>query len=468
MFVSTNQYVLPKTAEGKVFFTLFRSRRTPVVKSYSADFTKKSGADMSLATYYTQNVGSLEELDAYLKKLTPFDCIVIGITKEISGTSRTKDQILEGKTGIYRGKEHLKFFADRYPDNALRKEYSLFFIDIDAPKIPQAHFRMNTPQEVRNSLITLIPPLEWIGLLFITSSSTGIYHTQTMQELSKEPSWHVYFFVANHCEATNASLKELIKRRAWRNDINLAYVVEDGVGVRDKYYVDLAVFSAERIIIESSPILAPELAKREIESTFFEGGILDMATIDYSNEPSYEEVMNERKKELRPERVFVPSPAKVLMNKKEFTTEIETKTILISSAEEEKIIEIYRYLKSSDKPDYKDFLTRCNGQVVRTILTFLGYDIGTDCKFRIRQERTPSASIRDDGWIKDFGGDFSGNIISFLQKIFNLSFVTSWRYLQNCFGMKLSIAGEALMVLPDPSGFERSLQNNKTYNIKDI
>lgn len=460
MIDTTNQYTLSQTSEDKVFFTLFKSVNTPIVKSYTADFTKKSGADISLAKYYTQNVASLEALDAYLKKLTPYDCIVMGMTKEIVGISRSRSQIEKGKTGIYRGKEHIKLFADRYPDNASKREYSLFFIDVDAPKIPLSHFRMDTAQEVRESLIALIPPLEQVGMLIRPSSSAGIYHTQTMQELSKDPSWHVYFLVANHFEETNAALKELIKRRAWRDDINLAYVVEDGVGVRDKYYVDLAVFSAERIIIESSPILVPELAKRDIESTLFEGGILNLATIDYSNEPTYAEVMNKRKSELQPERVFVPSPAKALMNTTKLIPTTETKTIWISSSIEESIVGIYEYLKSSDKPDYKEFLNRCNGQVVTTILTFLGYDIGADYKFRIRKERTPSASIASNGWIKDFGGDFSGNIIAFLQEIFNLSFVTSWRYLQNCFGKKLSVAGEAYMLLPDPSEFERSLQIN--------
>ena len=52
------------------------------------------------------------------------------------------------------------------------------------------------------------------------------------------------------------------------------------------------------------------------------------------------------------------------------------------------------------------------------ILTGLGYAVGRDWKFALREEeRTPSASIRQDGFIKDFGSDWSGDIVALLHEV---------------------------------------------------
>ncbi len=49
------------------------------------------------------------------------------------------------------------------------------------------------------------------------------------------------------------------------------------------------------------------------------------------------------------------------------------------------------------------------------ILTGLGYEVGRDWKFALREdERTPSTSIRQDGLITDFGDDWSGDIVALL------------------------------------------------------
>ncbi len=56
------------------------------------------------------------------------------------------------------------------------------------------------------------------------------------------------------------------------------------------------------------------------------------------------------------------------------------------------------------------------------ILTGLGYQIGRDCKFALREdERTPSTSIRQDGLITDFGDDWSGDVVALLHEKRDLS-----------------------------------------------
>ncbi len=56
------------------------------------------------------------------------------------------------------------------------------------------------------------------------------------------------------------------------------------------------------------------------------------------------------------------------------------------------------------------------------ILTGLGYEVGRDWKFSLREdERTPSTSIRKDGLITDFGDDWSGDIVALLYEKRGLS-----------------------------------------------
>ena len=58
---------------------------------------------------------------------------------------------------------------------------------------------------------------------------------------------------------------------------------------------------------------------------------------------------------------------------------------------------------------------------VAEILSFLGYEIDKNYKFKLREENTPSASISKEGLIHDFGTGFSGDIVSVLHEYKNIS-----------------------------------------------
>ena len=66
----------------------------------------------------------------------------------------------------------------------------------------------------------------------------------------------------------------------------------------------------------------------------------------------------------------------------------------------------------------KDSIDR---ETVTHILIGLGYEVGRDWKFTLREERTPSTSIRQDGLIRDFGDDWSGDIVALLHEKRSLS-----------------------------------------------
>ena len=79
-----------------------------------------------------------------------------------------------------------------------------------------------------------------------------------------------------------------------------------------------------------------------------------------------------------------------------------------------------------------------DGTVVATIVQHVGYELFRGNKFKLREEeRSPSVSIRQDGYIKDFGGDFSGDLIDLLQEYHGMSFVEAVEYIAICLGVEL-------------------------------
>jgi len=72
---------------------------------------------------------------------------------------------------------------------------------------------------------------------------------------------------------------------------------------------------------------------------------------------------------------------------------------------------------------------------VANILSHMGYKIYHGYKFKLRaDENTPSASIRLDGRVKDFGGDFSGDLIELLRVYHEMSFEEAVEYIAICMG----------------------------------
>lgn len=78
-----------------------------------------------------------------------------------------------------------------------------------------------------------------------------------------------------------------------------------------------------------------------------------------------------------------------------------------------------------------------DASTVTVILSFMGYKLYRGNKFSLREEKTPSASIRADGHIKDFGGDFSGDLIALLREYHNMSFEEAVGYIATCLGVTI-------------------------------
>jgi DNA primase len=91
------------------------------------------------------------------------------------------------------------------------------------------------------------------------------------------------------------------------------------------------------------------------------------------------------------------------------------------------------------KKKLEEIKTALNGAATIYILQHCGYEFYRGNKFKLRpEERSPSASVRsNDGYIKDFGGDFSGDLIDLLREYHNMSFEEAVQYVAICLGVTL-------------------------------
>lgn len=81
----------------------------------------------------------------------------------------------------------------------------------------------------------------------------------------------------------------------------------------------------------------------------------------------------------------------------------------------------YKILRQELKANY----TQIN---VAEMLSFIGYEVNRDFKFKLRDEKTPSASISKNGMIRDFGSGFSGDIVSLLHEYKNIPLANATIY----------------------------------------
>ena len=80
--------------------------------------------------------------------------------------------------------------------------------------------------------------------------------------------------------------------------------------------------------------------------------------------------------------------------------------------------------------------TQIDREKVKAILEHLGYEVDRNYKFRLREERTPSASIRRDGYIKDFGTGWGGDIVALLHEHHGIDLKEATEWVATCLGIK--------------------------------
>ncbi len=93
-----------------------------------------------------------------------------------------------------------------------------------------------------------------------------------------------------------------------------------------------------------------------------------------------------------------------------------------------------------------------DNESVCDILIGLGFEAKPRKNFRIRHdERTASASIKANGYIRDYGGDFAGDIIDFLKEFADVSFFGALEYLESYFNINTTDFKREITIKPQTS-----------------
>lgn len=470
--------IIQRTAYDQFFFTEFVSKSKPVVKEFKANGAKEFDPRLGTCKYKRMVVTNFEELDAYMHKANYLTTMTLGLTYKFNGISETAEAYRQKKCDTYRGQECVKFYNDINPleDN----KYSILFLDIDFDKNQPNHFKCSSPEYVRQLLIKLLPILGFIGMLIRPSSSSHVYNSLTGEYREQGQSWHIFIFVANHTKQTNDNLKELLLRRSWRDDVNLATVKVDKNGIlKNQTLLDMSVLASERLIAIAKPICQYPYCKQVVPSTIFKGEILNLSKVNPNSEEDYRPRLESKKRELLQlldfSEFFDSSAIKatkattkgfnqiISSNTNIVIPNVHDKSIPIDEDTQTRILEIYKVFHKKIQPKYQDIKKHLSDKVIVAFLTFLGFEIDWNKKFKIREERTPSSSVNYNGWIRDFGGTFSGNILNFLMELYKLDFKEAWSYFKACFGVKVNLKPKTKEVLPNPKNFEANLTLSSNY-----
>lgn len=167
-----------------------------------------------------------------IKQLTKYQVLILGIPKNglISGNIvSSKNNMIAN--AIARTKEYIRWNPSGI---------SFMLIDIDFGSIPD--FVLNTSQEVLDFLISLDPELIHCAILILPSSSQKFNH--------EKKGWHVYIKCSNVNDVTVKVYSETLQSICWNKGLGTIKFSKTG-SMLVRQVFDMAVFSPERLIVES-------------------------------------------------------------------------------------------------------------------------------------------------------------------------------------------------------------------------
>lgn len=455
--------IIPQKENDQIMVTVIRSNMNKLGKEYDILGHKKANGNLSSGVYNVYYFKNLLALEDFLKTLTLWDVVVLGVPKYMYGNVSTIKSISSGKIGtniIARSSKDIQYINDIYSFVDYPNYYSLIAFDYDVQDcFTNEKFLFGSQDELRNFLIMLLPFLEVVGMLIRPSSSANIVADLTDTRLKPYNGYHIYITGANSTKANVEKLVEYFKRSSWVKGYGM--IVENGAGITDRYAFDMSVNKAERMWFETPAELICNHSRIEEDAQYFEGGILNLDAINYDHLPDYRVIMDAQKQALRNEHAVENTSSTNSKIKSISNIDINqpiTGKIIVNNDVYTSIINVQKYLQQSIKPDVKEFHKLLSQDLVKTLLEYLGIKVDYNFKFKVRTERTASCSIRHDGYLKDFGSEnISGFLVNFLIKIYNFKFLETFNYLKTCFGIRHEITANTAK-LPNPSGFLKSIE----------
>ena len=223
---------------------------SPLGKKYPKNNSYQPGV-LYNGTFIVYLISSMQVLFNLIRQLTKYQVVILGIPKNglISGNIvSSKNNMIAN--AIARTKEYIRW----------NPSVSFILIDIDFGSIPD--FVLNTAKEVLDFLISLDPYLMDCGILILPSSS---------QKFNPEKKgWHIYIKCSNVNDMTVKVYSETLQSICWIKGLgNIKLSKSGSMLVRNP--MDMAVFSPERLIVESCFSDDENVVFHEIEPLIQEG-----------------------------------------------------------------------------------------------------------------------------------------------------------------------------------------------------
>ena len=231
--------------------TVVMSSSNPLGKKYPKD-EKYSPGVLYSGIFQVYVIVTMLCLYQLIKQLTKYQVLILGIPKNglISGNIvSSKNNMIAN--AIARTKEYIRWNPSGI---------SFILIDIDFGSIPD--FVLNTSQEVLDFLISLDPYLMDCAILILPSSSQKFNH--------EKKGWHVYIKCSNVNDVTVKVYSETLQSICWNKGLGIIKFSKVG-SMLVRQVFDMAVFSPERIVVESCFSDDENVVFHEIEPLIQEG-----------------------------------------------------------------------------------------------------------------------------------------------------------------------------------------------------
>lgn len=422
--------------------TMLASNIGAVAKQFTPLGEKLKGKHYSSGSFITYQILNMHDLKNLIYTMTQTQCLMLGRFDINQGRIVTQTQyesIVDKTTVRTRTKAHTHW-----------NKKSLLYFDYDFTIDMHEDMKAETFQGLYELIMKVLPEFVNVEMLFKFSSSSNIYDVVTNTYIGTKIGIHIYFMVDNTTEDNIKKFVSLLKSRLWA--LKLAYLTKDkNEKIQEVTPLDFSVFSREREIIESLPILPPNLnvyTTGNEPRIFNEGaGAFDLKSIDLDKEYRHEAEFEAQKQTLQGDKYVFNNTN----NNDDNLCSSTHKDVLVASTGER--LNFIKVLLKNKNKKYNQITPFFNGEIVSMLLKQFGYTVNS-LKFKLRKsERTASASIMNDsGFILDFGADFRGTIVSILTIYHKMNFKNALRYLYVCLGAEGLILNEKVYApLKDPA-----------------
>ena len=269
-------------------FTLFTSNQ-PCNKNYffkNDEINKNANGVIYSGEAKKQTINNLSSLANFLNDLKKNQAISLGCFEEdIVNLVTKKDENIS--SGLYaRSKNNLKL-----------NDVFLAYLDFDDPI---KGLDMNDPKAIGEFSKKILG--EHVGVYVRASSSNQIlYKGKSVKEC---PSWHVYFICK---DTTLENVKEHVKNKMWVNGYGQVTLNNAG-SMQVKCGLDLAVFSAERLIFEAQPDFeGNDFKVIPAKDYFFQGSEFCHGVKNDEEEEAVQKLIVEAKEKIKPKSEKIKS-----------------------------------------------------------------------------------------------------------------------------------------------------------------